>query len=535
MRDISGSGAVQPWRRVDSYTIVACLLFLATMIAEWRDYVRKHEAIYLLGSRRIFDPEFLSRDLSWAEPPPTTFLFDHGLAPLWAWFGDFGIVSIGRVLTWLLLAWSLSMLARNMRLPPWSMVVGFTLWILGDQTIAACGSPFDGFQPKSFAYPLVYFALAFTIRGAMIPAGIAAGLATGFHIIIGGWGCVALTFSMLINRQVFPLRDVGGFVLTAGLLILPLLIAVGIFHSGGMDSSAQALMDKIYVTFAEPHCVDPTYFLTEPVLWRVIAVLPLSVLLLLYWPVQPASRIVAAFVFILVVLFGIGLLASEFRLNWLLKLYPFQLANSIPAIFLFVMSLAFFSAYRPRKILSGAIWILGLLVSGWMSYDQDVLTDRLLAVPQGFLESGHWEDPVLYGREISPERLAMYAWIRENTSADSIFITPYLPEFWTYAERAQVASFRHSPTDHRLIEWKKRLEALNGFQPFEHRGFDIEDELSDHESSLTLWQLAALAQNYGATYYLAIGVRSDLPDHLMYSNGEYSIYRVDSIARSPVR
>ena len=60
---MSRAGALPAWRRVDSYTIVAGLLFLATIVAEWRDYVRKHEAIYLLGSRRIFDTRFIADDL----------------------------------------------------------------------------------------------------------------------------------------------------------------------------------------------------------------------------------------------------------------------------------------------------------------------------------------------------------------------------------------------------------------------------------------------------------------------------------------
>ena len=101
----------------DSYTIVGYLLFLITIIDAWRGYVRKHEAIYLLGSRRIVDPEFLAGDLSWATVPPTSFLFDHMVAPLWAFFSDFDIVTIGRVVSWFLLAWSLSMLARTLRLP----------------------------------------------------------------------------------------------------------------------------------------------------------------------------------------------------------------------------------------------------------------------------------------------------------------------------------------------------------------------------------------------------------------------------------
>ena len=70
-----------------------------------------------------------------------------------------------------------------------------------------------------------------------------------------------------------------------------------------------------------------------------------------------------------------------------------------------------------------------------------------------------------------PENEPLYRWIREQTPQNSVFVTPFLADFWPYAERAQVATIRHAPLDRRLIEWKARLEALNGFRPIAEQGF----------------------------------------------------------------
>ena len=80
-------------------------------------------------------------------------------------------------------------------------VLGYTAWLVFNQTLFTCGQPINGFQPKALSYPLFYFALAFAMRGQVIRAGLAAGLATVFHVIVGGWGCLAVFAAMQRNAQ----------------------------------------------------------------------------------------------------------------------------------------------------------------------------------------------------------------------------------------------------------------------------------------------------------------------------------------------
>jgi hypothetical protein len=523
----SGEGRAVTWP--DAYTLAGICLFLVTAVGEWRDYIRKHEAIYLLGSRRIADPEFLANDFTWSSVPPTSYLFDHLLAPMWAILGEPGIVLAGRLVTWLLFSGSLAMLSRGLRLPPWSVVAGLALWLLWDQTIAACGRPLEGFQPKSFAYPFAFFSLALAIRGNMLRAGVAAGLAIAFHIIIGGWSTVAITASMLVNRSLFTPRAIGRFMLGVTPFALPTVIAAGRFYSGGAGGPESAAMDHIYVTFSQPHCVDPTFFLTTDVWRRALGIFPMSVLLLLIWPQRRAAKIVMAYLAMIVALFGAGWLASRFEFNALLKLYPFQLANALPALFLFIITLASCGHARPRDWPGRTLWVVSGLVCLGLLLEAGVFTGRAVAAGAKFLDSLDWREPVRYGESVSDDELALYAWIRERTPRDSVFVTPYLPEFWTYAERAQVASFRHPPHDRRLVEWHRRLEAINGSRPFVNRGFDIEREFNFNERRLTAVQILELARRYGATYYLVAdpGHRlpwRDMPWPRVYAAGAYAVY-----------
>ena len=371
----------------DPYTLSGYLLFLVTALTQWRIYVRKHEAIYLLGSRRVADPEFLSGDLSWSTLPPTTFLFDHLMEPLSALLGEFGIMTLGRIVTWALLAWSLALLARTLRLPAWSMVVGFAVFLLSRQSILACGSFVEGFQPKSFAYPLVFFALSFAIRGQVVRAGAAAGLAAVFHIIIGGWGCLALFLSMLFNRGRFGNRELAMFLLATVPFVAPLVLSVGLFHVGGLSGQEGALMDEIYVTFAQPHCCDPTFFMSSSRWIRVLLVFPFAVGLVFLWPKERGSRVVGYFVLMLILFFFLGIVARPFEVFSLLKVYPFQWAAGAPALFLFVLLLAFASAGLPKPAVGKLIWALGLVVAGWLVVDREAFTSRLANVPKKLLAS----------------------------------------------------------------------------------------------------------------------------------------------------
>lgn len=515
-------------RRWDALRVTGWLLFLVMVVVHWRRSLQSHELIYLLGSRRVGDPDFLATDLTWSNLPPTTFLFDHLMALLRAFLSDFAMVNVGNFLTWALTAWALTLLARTLRLPWWSLLAGYVTWLLYGQTLAYCGSPLEGFQPKSLSYPLIYFALFFAMRGQVTWAGLALGLATAFHVIVGGWACLALFMSMVLNRSLFTLRQLRTFLLATSLFVLPVVLAVGLFHLGAPAGVDTARMDKIYVLFAMPHCCDPTHFMS-PIRWdQAIAVFALTPLLLLFWPERRAARILNGFVLVIIALFFVGIAARHHEMFWLLKLYPFQLAKAIPLLLFFVFCLAHLGTPRPQRRLATIVGVLALIMGIWLIDLKDT-TKHLFEWPgrfvreiQGFTSRGV--------RERGNQKL--YQWIRENTPRHSVFITPLIAEFWWFAERAQVTAFSHPPLNHRIIEWEARLIAINRSQPFSKRGFRIREQFGENENALEIEQLVSIRERYGATHYLTTQRRQDLDAYLLFAAQPYHVYDVGSLPRS---
>ena len=522
---------VASWIGGDGYPLAGALIFLTSFLLDWRSYVQKHEAIYLLGSRRVADPDFLAADFTWSDVPPTTLLYDHLLAPLWLVTDDFGVAVVGRVAYWLLLAVSLAVLGRAMRVPAAGMAAGFAAWLLAEQTVLPCGQPLEGLQPKSLAHPLNFLALAFAIRGRAVGAGIASGLATAFHIIVGGWFCLALFAGMAVNRSLFTLRQLASFLLATAPFILPIVAVVGYFHSGGLSGGAQGSMDEIYVTFSQPHCCDPTFFMT-PTRWlRSLAVFLACPLLAFAWHERRTARLVCASSLVLILLFFLGMLASRLEAYGFLKLYPFQLASALPLLFLFVFTASYVAGDAPARRLGKTLRALGLLTCLWILDDRDVLEENVPKVVRRFQPASEEEQEEMrprgrYGSGISVTKQNLYDWIRENTPRESVFATPYLPEFWTYAERAQVAAFRHPPHDQRLIEWKERLDALNRGRPFAGRGFEIKGELSRNQAGLRLGDLIEMRDRYGATHYVTRRRRRDLPLQPVHDASGYVVYEL---------
>ncbi len=529
------AGVSAGWRRWiprDPYTIAAWLVFISIVVCCWVGFVDADEEIYLLGSRRLADPSLLATDLTWMKLSPTTALYDHLLAPLWSFLDAFAIVNLGRFAFWALMAWSLAQLAKAIRLPAWSLVVGFTFWLLWKQTLGTCGSPFQGFQPKSFAYPLVIMSLTSVLRGNAGRAGLAAGLATAFHIVVGGWACLAICLGLLVERSLFTFRQVAIYLGAAALFIAPLIIALFLFRTGHVAAGEQARMNEIYTLFAMPHCCDPSYFMASshiPLAWlRSTLVFALSLLAVFAWPDRRVAVILGSFIAALIAFFGLGLMARQFGMYGLLTLYPFQLANALPALFLFVFAAAWLSApgiARTRRWLVAAPLLAGTL---WLGYDGDVARS-LIDQPQSFineLQSLGIVSPTL--TELDP----LYAWIRANTPRNSVFITPMIYEFWPYAERAQVASMRQPPLDESIVEWERRLVDLNGRKPYVKRGFETEVELAQNERSLSIAELTQLRDHDGATHYLVQGERKDLTAHLLHAEQGYFIYDLTHMSAS---
>lgn len=128
----------------------------------------------------------------------------------------------------------------------------------------------------------------------------------------------------------------------------------------------------------------------------------------------------------------------------------------------------------------------------------------------------------LLSHAVTPET-EMYAWIRQSTPKDAIFLTPPLLErFRLFTERAIVVDWKASAiVPGELVEWYQRLEAVSG-----HPGFRHIDELSSGYTAMDRKRLEALRAAYGVDYVVvARGREAALVPGLkpVYENGQFAV------------
>jgi hypothetical protein len=125
----------------------------------------------------------------------------------------------------------------------------------------------------------------------------------------------------------------------------------------------------------------------------------------------------------------------------------------------------------------------------------------------------------------------MTDWIRTETPKDAVFLSPpWMNIFWIDAERAQVANYKRAPHNYQIIEWQRRLEEANG-RPVQERGVFIMKELMRNYPKLSVAEIDAIRDKYGASYYLTTVERPEMSGQLVHGNGEYFLYRLDTQAK----
>ncbi len=355
------------------------------------------------------------------------------------------------------------------------------------------------------------------------------GIAVALHIIVGGWAGLATFVTLAVNRKLFSWRQIGVFLLVAGPIAAPIVFTTMWHHGLGVPAAEQAMMDEIYVTQGAPHCCDPGRFLTNARAIRTIAVYFTAPLIVFMWPDRRAARVIGTYMLTVMVLYLGGFVAGAVGSYGYLKLHPFRLGSSLPPLFLLVFCLALISRGWPSTRKARVVWLLGLFVCSWMVDDRDVLDKDIVEVPARFIRSLPRNEPGRYENSVTPPELEAYDWIRESTPRDSCFITPFIPQFWTYAERAKVAGLRHPPHDSALTEWKERLEAINGFRPFVNKGLRARKELERNQLRLTTDQLIRIRDLYGATHYIVRGRRLRFRKYEVYTGEVFSVYDLTAI------
>lgn len=167
------------------------------------------------------------------------------------------VVWTGRIITWLLLAWSWRRLSFAL-LPRfgWAILTA-GLFLVFNERLQMAGEWFiGGVEAKGFAYVLMLLGLESLLKSRWNRAWLMFGASAGFHVLVGGWAVVAAGFAWMFLRADRPKLAsmlpglVGGFLLSLPGLIPSLLL------SRGIDAETAQTANVIYVFERLRHHLD---------------------------------------------------------------------------------------------------------------------------------------------------------------------------------------------------------------------------------------------------------------------------------------
>ncbi len=495
-----------------------------------------NEAHYLAKAKHYWQPDWCVGD-HFLESADAHLIFDWTFGwltlllplPIVAW--------IGRFATWGLLAWSWRRLSWAVIPRAFVSLLTACLFLLFSGRFHMAGEwVVGGVEAKGFAYVLVLFAVERMLCGRWSSTWILLGVATSFHVLVGGWSLIAAAcawFSCSSLRP--PLKSMVPAMLLGALLALPGLVPALLLDSGA-DADGVRQANFIYVYHRLPHHLVfhrfPHWYMMRHALllvaWLAVCIATpcrLSAGVLGQRPLRGFVAGAVALALVGVIIDQSTLYHLDFAAS-LLKYYWYRLSDSILPVGAAIALVAWilgFQQKRPRT--AQLVLILVILIAG----ANLVITNygrrsdlRPAAVVQMTKETELAPEEAV--RKFADWRQAC-AWIAENTEPDARFITPRRQQtFKWYAGRSEVCSWKDVPQNaESVIQWWQRQQDL--YPPRVLRG-----GLAAHGEE----QLEQLAGKYDADYILIDRKASPRPLLLppVYPTGfemarpTYELYRV---------
>lgn len=291
-----------------------------------------NEPYYIGKAIHFWNPQWIPNDsfLDSADTHTTFYLSLGWLAlflpaPYVAW--------VGRLITWLLLAWSWQRLSRTVLPRRWYSVWTAALFVcLLDHGQMAGEWVIGGVEAKGFAYVLMFLGLEALAQGKFNRVWPLMGAAAAFHVLVGGWAVVAAGIAWLVyGRQRPSLRSMSPWLTLGFLLSLPGLIP-SLALTRGVDPDVVQFANQLYVFERLAHHLDPAGFPPGFAL-RFLALTVVWAAMWRYGPRTKENDRVQAFVVGALVLALIGVaIAVVFTGNpaWaagLLRFYWFRLSD----------------------------------------------------------------------------------------------------------------------------------------------------------------------------------------------------------------
>jgi len=419
---------------------VICLLFLlwGAPVPSW------NEVAYVTAAYRPAHPEFLAHDWTFAGSWPDREVTHRLLRPLAEILSLNAFGWVGRLLGWLFGSLALFRLGNAFRLPPWATSVAVALWLCSGQALFAGEWAVGGFESKTYAYAVVFLAIAGLLERRPVWVAFLLGVALSLHFGVGFWAASILGGTVLLAlRPDFRTLTRAMAMFVAGALpgAIPMALHIG-------SGSARMPGDFEFMAYVRnPHHMDPFMFETTAV------VLTLAMLTFNLWFAKQRLdeheyRVSLCLQMLGALALVIGFFARAFDWVAILILTPFRLPPLlILLLFCFHVGMAVSGRARLRWEEPLAWFALALLVC----LEDPLDTLRYQA-----------RNNLRVGLEEPDEMAHAFSWIARNLPEDAVVIAPpWRDDSFLGMRRAQVGSWK-VPRPDALAEWRRRMTDIGG-------------------------------------------------------------------------
>lgn len=506
-------------------------------------------------ARQYADPNWIPNDWYLNQPPGYRLIFQAIFGNLAATWGFLATSIIGRLFCYVLVASGFALVGRRLGLNLLFLLLAITLFIYvdfakgielynyKDQGVVTYEWIVGALETKAVAYGLVLLAIAWMLAGRYFLMALLMGLATSFHVLVGGWTFIPAIIWIALNRQnsfknIQHIAYVILIYLIGSALAIP-AIWQQLFSPNPTEAIAlQAMPEKItpsyiYVFLRLPHHLNPLSW--SPEWWRsfLIYLLVLGTgVAILWWqkdfqhlPGTYEARIgLAGFALLTLIPFAIGLAIAPFDTQGkLLQYYPFRVGDvmlPLSACFILICVLEEFA----KTNIGGVVLLISLVIFGWVCSIQFKEFRGQLVKIQHFPAEA---------QEAKSDWKDMCAWIRQHTPKSALVISPpaEFANFSWLSERPTLVKYKLLPQNKAgLLSWYTRLNDLSGVtnpwqtKPGERlKSSQVREKLTEGYNGLTTDQIRTLMVKYQSKYFVT-DIKHSLDFPIAYQNSQYVLY-----------
>lgn len=501
------------------------LIFLVFFIAAGVPAPNLNETHYLTKAKHYWNPAWCAGEL-FLESADAHLTFYWTVGWLTKWFSLPVVAWLGRIAAWAALAWAWQRLSARIVPHRWIAIITAMLWVTLIQWCNFAGEwVVGGVEGKCFAYVFVCCGLAELAVGNWPRVWPLLGLASAFHVLVGGWSviCVAIVWALEAKESRPTLVTMIPSLLLGGVLALPGIIP-GLLLTANVAPEIRDEANQIYVFERLPHHLA----LHRLSLVQIIQRFARFGLLLILFAFVSRSRIavvndsplrrIQLFAWASVGISLLGLVWEFATINSpalsasLLKYYWFRLADiAVPWAVSLSWGAILVALIRQSSRSAKLIGIMAVLLPACVMLATSGQRWTTLTSIESY-EIRHalgWRD--------------VCAWARQHTAPDALFLIPRNSStFRWYAERPVFFTWKDVPQDAAsMVEWWKRYQEVY---------FGAVDEFGQVGPYGSLQELGAdrlreIAAKHNIDYILA-SEYPPLPLPVAYENPWYKIYNV---------